>query len=131
MNINLYIISFICFLATSCTINEKEVYGTYTSPALENTIDTLILETNEVYHRKLYRKNDKSLLLEESGKWEFKSGEIWLDNFYLDYDYNHNEKRNFEAGRMGVQLIPISKSGTIEIDYGPYENTKYYYVKNN
>jgi len=79
---------FILLLFTSCVehFEEKEVYGYYTPVDYKNNFDTLQLQPEGVYHRKVYDINRK-LLLEMNGKWKLENNyRIILSGFYLNLD---------------------------------------------
>lgn len=79
---------FILLLFPSCVehFEEKEVYGYYTPVDYKNNFDTIQLQPESVYHRKVYDKN-KKLLFEMSGKWKLESSHrIILSNFYMNLD---------------------------------------------
>lgn len=81
-------ILFSLILFSSCVehFEEKEVCGYYTPVDYKNNFDTLQLQPQGVYHRKVYDKN-KKLLLEMNGKWNLKDNEsVHFEPFYLNLD---------------------------------------------
>lgn len=79
---------FIVLLFSSCIehVEENEVYGYYTPVGYKNNFDTLQLQPQGVYHRKVYDKN-KKLLLEMNGKWRLENNNrILLSGFYFNLD---------------------------------------------
>lgn len=75
-------------LYSSCKeqFKEKEVYGYYTPIDYRNNFDTLQLQPQGIYYRKVYDKN-KRLLLTMNGKWKLESGHrIIVSSFYLNLD---------------------------------------------
>ena len=79
---------FIPFYFTSCDVafEEKEVYGSYTPIDYKNNFDTLRLEPNGIYYRKVHDKNNR-LVLEMNGKWAFENNHnITLNHYYLNLD---------------------------------------------
>jgi len=63
-SLSLYFIA----LFTRCSFSENEMIGMYTPVNYKNTLDTINLQFNGNYHRKIYDKNRK-LMLEMDGKW--------------------------------------------------------------
>lgn len=79
---------FIILLFSSCVehFEEKEVYGYYTPVGYKNNFDTLQLQPDNVYYRKVYDIN-KKLLLEMKGKWKMEvNHRIILSPFYMNLD---------------------------------------------
>jgi hypothetical protein len=79
---------FILLFFSSCVehFEEKEVYGYYTPFDYKNNFDTLHLQPQGVYHRKVYDIN-KKLLLEMDGKWRLENNHrIILSCFYFNLD---------------------------------------------
>ena len=65
---------------------EKEVYGYYTPVDYKNNFDTIQLQPQGIYYRKVYDKN-KKLLLEINGKWELEGNTVvHFETFYLNLD---------------------------------------------
>lgn len=75
-------------LLVSCDehFEEKEVYGYYTPVDYKNNFDTIQLQSQGVYYRKVYDMN-KKLLLEIKGKWKLEGNTVvHFESFYLNLD---------------------------------------------
>lgn len=68
----------------SC-IREQDLKGTYVPVNYKNNFDTIDLEDNGIYSRKVYDINGK-LLLKMKGKWERSNDAIRFQSFYLNFD---------------------------------------------
>ena len=52
----------------------------------KNNYDTILLQSNGIYHRAVYDKN-KKILLEINGKWKLEGNSVLnFDNFYVNFD---------------------------------------------
>jgi hypothetical protein len=79
---------FILIMLSSCDAHfeERSLYGCYTPANYRNSIDTLYLQPQGLYHRKVYDKNHK-LVLDMNGKWSLeKKHIIKLSPYYLNLD---------------------------------------------
>lgn len=82
MRLLMIVISPVIFF--SC-IKEKDLTGTYVPVNYKNNFDTINLEDNGIYSRKVYDINGK-LLLKMKGNWEHSQNTIRLEYFYLNLD---------------------------------------------
>jgi hypothetical protein len=70
----------------SC-IKEQDLKGTYVPVNYKNNFDTIRLEDDGIYSRKVYDINGK-LLLKMKGRWEHKNDIINFRPFFLNLDYD-------------------------------------------
>ncbi len=79
--------SLILFFSCVGHFEEKEVYGYYTPVDYKNNFDTIQLQPQGIYQRKVYDKN-KKLLLEMKGEWKLvnQNSQIQMRPFYLNLD---------------------------------------------
>lgn len=79
------ILFLIGILFISCNYTENELIGIYTPKDYKKTFDTIQLEKNNVYYRKVYDV-DKKLVLEMKGKWTLDNNFVKFKSFYLNLD---------------------------------------------
>lgn len=80
------IIFFISLFFASCkNYTEKEIVGFYAPVDYKNNFDTIQLQENNIYHRKVYDFN-KKLVLEMQGEWKLDGTAIKFYPFYLNLD---------------------------------------------
>lgn len=75
-------------LFSSCdnSYTAKELYGSYAAVGYINTYDTIELKPQDIYHRKVYDKNNK-LVFEMDGKWGLQGSNILhFNSYFLNLD---------------------------------------------
>lgn len=121
---------FILILLSSCDerFEEKEVYGYYAPIDYKNSFDTIQLQPDGLYHRKVYDKNHK-LILSMNGKWIFaKDHSIKLSSYYLNHDddlvkFPYNVNDTFGEAETYFE----TKNGKIQFCLGYYQGENCYY----
>lgn len=125
--INIFLLA---MLMSSCSTNGDKFVGTYVSENLEINCDTLILNQNRTYIRKLYVKDTKELIYSNYGKWNYSNGFMTLEDFLIDNDRVYAENYDFQEALMEYSVTPnIDFFGNVSFDYGPYLSGKFVYVK--
>lgn len=69
----------------SCSINKTSIKGTYLKCNNHNLKDTLVLNVDGTYHRKIYSNSNK-LVFENVSSWTLKENRIVLKDFLKDED---------------------------------------------
>lgn len=119
----------ICHLV-SYSSTEADFAGMYVSPKLKNNADTLLLKNDGTYLRKLHRKKDGKLIFFQTGKWDYNDPYVHVDDFLIDLDREYLSDYDFNSVLMGCSFIPEAfLDGTTYINYGPYDDEKFIYVK--
>lgn len=86
MKITSLMIIVLTFLVSCQTVNENDIYGKYSPISYHNTYDTLSINQNNTYSRKVYDKR-KKLLLNYSAKFVLlNTSSIKFEDFYLNLD---------------------------------------------
>lgn len=112
---------------TGCTIEKKDVVGTYVAQNLNNNIDTLKIFENGIYIKKLYRKTDSSLIYINTGKWKYIDERITMENFFPDEDELYSpEAGDFENILITSSLNINRRLNKIVIYYMQITDNKYY-----
>lgn len=108
----------------ACTKKKNDVVGIYVSRNNINTIDTIVIESNNKYINKMYRKIDNSLIYTNIGKWDTANNYIIFGDFFADEDEIHaKEFKNFEKVLITTKLPLEMKSGKIIMHHKPmYDN---------
>ena len=107
----------------ACTIppvSEEEVVGTYVAQDLENTIDTVFLENNGVYRRRVYTA-EGHLALNTQGRWDLEAGGgLILDNFFLNLDRDLTRFPELTLDGMQINTPFERSSGVWKFCAGDY-----------
>ncbi|WP_185288815.1 hypothetical protein [Chryseobacterium lactis] len=73
-------------LLFSCqNISNEDIYGKYSPISYKNSFDTLTINKDGTYNRRIYDKNKKRLLNYNS-KYKLEGNTINFDDFYLNLD---------------------------------------------
>lgn len=119
-------------LLSSCDehFEEKEMYGYYTPIDYKNNFDTLQLQPEGLYYRKVYDRN-KKLLLEMNGKWKFENNHtLKLETFYHNLDDDLVKfPESVKDTTSGVTTSFESRNNTIQFCVGYYNDEKNCYGK--
>ncbi|GAB1855360.1 hypothetical protein MHTCC0001_01930 [Flavobacteriaceae bacterium MHTCC 0001] len=84
-------------LFVSCKqISKDELVGVYIGHNYSKTVDSITLNSNGVYSRKITFSNNQTLF-ENKGNWELKGSEILFDNYLVNNDeldsiYKYDER---------------------------------------
>lgn len=70
----------------SCQPSESEVLGCYVAIDFKNNSDTICLNSDHSYDRRIYV--DDELFFNERNTWSYESNHINFDNFFFNYDAN-------------------------------------------
>jgi len=125
-------------LTLSCSINKTSVKGTYVKCNNHNLKDTLILNDNGTYLRKLYSNSNK-LVFRNISSWELNKDRIVLKNFlkdeddisYAEIEEVFSEKIYFQYQKyLMIVSLPLKKEGdTIFISIDQDLNAYYKKIK--
>jgi len=86
MRISLCVAAVLFFSSCINYYTEQELYGEYAPMRYKNTYDTIELTSGNIYHRKVYNKNNK-LVLKMSGKWIMESeNRVQFYSFFFNLD---------------------------------------------
>ena len=114
---------------TSCdnSYTEKELYGSYTPVGYKNTFDTIELKPQNIYHRKVYDKNNK-LVLEMNGKWIMKSTDkVQFSDFFFNLDRDVSKFPELLTDTdMSVETFFETRKGVIGFCTGYYQDSNCY-----
>lgn len=118
-----YIFTVLFLISCVYRFTEQEILGIYTPVDYKNCFDTIVLKENGVYDRKVYDIK-KHLVLDMSGKWNFKKGQSNVIEFS---SYFHNLDRDLiKFPELAIDTIG-SWSHTIERSKGKIEFCVGYY----
>lgn len=79
-------------LLFSCqNISNEDIYGKYSPISYKNSFDTLTINKDGTYNRRIYDKNKKRLLNYNS-KYKLEGNTINFDDFYLNLDKDFFKK---------------------------------------
>lgn len=123
----LSVIATLYFSSCDNRYTEKELYGTYVPINYKNTFDTVQLEPRNIYHRKIYDKNNK-LVLEMNSTWRIeKNTIIHFDSYFLNLDRDVSKFPELlqDTSGGGGGLIETRK-GVIGFCVGYHENENCY-----
>ncbi len=115
-------IFFLSIILTGCTrhFSKQELVGRYSPYGYKYTYDTIELQTEGIYRRKVYDKN-KKLQLDLTSKWELRDegSKIFFHSFYLNLDDDLIRFPHLVQDTTGGGLINLDKNaGTIEFCVG-------------
>lgn len=80
------VLAVLMLFACERSIDKNELYGYYTPIGYKNNFDTIQLQSNGKYHRKVYNTN-KQILLDTKGVWSLERNHIiHFHTFYLNLD---------------------------------------------
>lgn len=113
-------------LMTRCTVRD-DLIGLYVSPNLINNDDTLWLNENGSYLRKLYCED--SLVLVQKDKWSFSDNYLQLNNLFIDLDKKYAPNFDFKSRVGHVSSEPESYKGSLKWHYGYFPDDKFFYLK--
>ena len=104
-----------------------DFYGTYVPIGYKNTLDSIELKPQEIYHRKVYNKTGKKVL-DMNGKWVLKSdNEVQFYSFFLNLDRDVSQfPELLKDTSGGVSTIFQSKDKTIQFCIGYYPDSNCY-----
>lgn len=109
----------ISVLFFSCTYKAEELFGVYVPNDYKNTFDTIQLNENKRYNRRVYDKN-KKLVLEIQGQWDIKGDVIEFKApyfFNLDRDLVEFPELLQDTISNGIGII-WKKKNTLEFCIG-------------
>lgn len=112
----------------SCSLDKKEITGDYKLTG-HNLIDSLIILDNGAYIHKLY-SNNKILLYQSSGIWNYKNDRIELFSFFDNQDNELNEilsEKDAEKFNIRCSCPVYKKNNATVIDINADEGL--YYIK--
>lgn len=122
----------------SCSINKTSVKGTYLKCNNHNLKDTLVLNIDGTYHRKLYSNSNK-LVFENVSSWTLQENRIVLKDFLKDEDdisYTEIEKvfseemySKYQKFLMTISLPLKREDGTVFISINQDLNAYYKKIK--
>lgn len=76
------------FISCAKRFSKEEILGTYIAEGYTHSFDTIVLQQNNRYHRKVYNV-EKELLLDMEATYEFDgNNRIDLSSFYVNLDDN-------------------------------------------
>jgi hypothetical protein len=102
--------------------------GVYLAKCNKYIIDSLFVQDNHSYFRKIYQKETRKLLFENEGTWQYKDGRITFTDFFPNNDRKFSENYNFNAIVM-TYSYPLEKSyGRAVFDYNEVSG-KYSFYK--
>lgn len=114
-----------------CHITKESIQGAYTAVGNDHNLDSLFVEQNGQYFRKLYSLKDTALIFEQSGSWRISDGRIHLSDFFIDENRVYPKNYAFNAVVIGATLEVDKMFGNIKIQYSPWEAQERYYQKVN
>lgn len=83
---NTYFILVLLLLLFSCqNISSEDIYGKYSPISYKNSFDTLTINKDGTYNRRVYDRKKKRLLNYNS-KYKLEGNTIKFDDFYLNLD---------------------------------------------
>lgn len=85
------IVAILLIAATSCKSTRRNFIGKYGAEGYENNYDTIWLEINNKYKRKLIQKSTGEVFMQE-GKWRVSSDERRTDIFLQPFYRNKDDK---------------------------------------
>ncbi|MDO5617083.1 MAG: hypothetical protein Q4G16_12875 [Cruoricaptor ignavus] len=113
----------------SCSIAKNNIIGEYGYEG-ENTIDSIIIEKNNVYTHKIFNKEKKIMYIGKS-KWKLEKGRITLLDFYTNEDYNLTEFLTDEQASKFLMTVsyPLHKKGKHYVIEANADESIYYTKK--
>ncbi|WP_157541773.1 hypothetical protein [Hymenobacter aerophilus] len=112
-----------CVAMTGCA-GDPDPTGLYVSRNNVNTIDTVRILKGGRYINQLYRKQDKSLVYTNTGRWSVKAGAITFDKFFAEEDEAHGyEFTRFDDVLIMTRLPLETRKGRLIIHHkAMYDN---------
>jgi hypothetical protein len=107
------------FISCAERFSKEEVLGTYTAEEYTHSFDTIVLQRNNRYHRKVYNI-EKELLLDMEATYEFDgNNRIDLSSFYVNLDDNLIKFPNQVSDTTSLTSIILKEhNGTIAFCLG-------------
>lgn len=125
----LFFAGIIVVLILHSCVGESEYIGIYVAENNVTNADTLILNENNKYERKLYLKSSNELILIQEGSWKYENGNLTLDEFFIDLDKEYSENNNFKSSYI-CSVFKISKiANRITFNYGYFNEDKFTYYR--
>lgn len=116
---NVIISILISIILISCK-NEVNFCGYYTPISYKNNFDTLHLQKDGIFTRKVYDKDEK-LLLDMQGNWSNRNDKLKLTPFYLNLDDDLKRFPHLVKDTTGEVLTFFEyRDGSIEFCVGYY-----------
>ena len=122
MKSGLLILLLSVLFSCSESFTEKEVLGTYTPIGYEKCYDTIILQNNERYERRVYDLNKKMLLSLES-KYELRENgsQIYFHSYFMNLDSDLVKFPELVSDTLGGALLNLEmNNGKLEFCTGYY-----------
>lgn len=114
----------------SCSVDKPELNGVYTAQNFTESIDTLELKESGIYYRSIYDKNENKLIFKGIGEWEFKNGEIILNDFLSNMDelQYYNSLVNYD-NTLSTTYLRVDRRIFDGIQIIIHKDLKYFYKK--
>lgn len=114
-------------ILSCCSSAKNNVIGEYGYEG-KNTIDSIIIEENNVYTHKIFNKEKKIMYLGKS-KWELEKDRITFFDFYTNEDYSLTEFLTEQQASKFLMTVsyPLYKNDQqVIIEINADENIRYY-----